>query len=486
VSSPAAAISARRATADVVVQIVARVLNVGLGLIVTALIARQLGATGFGQWSTIFALVQIAGYFADLKLQEVAIREIAAAPEREGEWLGALISLRVALGVPVALAAIVVLAIIARSREMRIAAAIVSVTLATSALSATGVVFRLRVRNDLTMAIVTVNSVAWGAAVVAITSVGGGMIPLAIAFTLCATFTATMLAALARRRAHIRLRGSVARWAPLVRVGAAVGLAGLLTLAYARIDQLIVYELAPHRTDAGLYAGIYRILDTGSFVPGAVMTTLFPLVAAAVPRDMDRARRLVQSALDYLAMVSLPVLAFSLVGAKPLLRFLLGADFVPAAGALPILMGAYVAICWGYVAGNMVIVLGLQRRFIRYAVVGLALNVALNLALVPSYGYRAAAWVTLVTELTVIGLSIRAVLGEMKLRPRLARLARVVAVAALLVAVLLALRSAGAGLAVLVGATAALYPALLVASRALDLAEVRALVAGRSVGGSLL
>jgi O-antigen/teichoic acid export membrane protein len=260
-----------------------------------------------------------------------------------------------------------------------------------------------------------------------------------------------------------------------------VGLAGLLTLAYARIDQLIVYELAPHRADAGLYAGIYRILDTGSFVPGAVMTTLFPLVAAAVPRDMERARRLVQSALDYLAMVSLPVLAFSLVGAKPLLRFLLGPDFVPAAGALPILMGAYVAICWGYVAGNMVIVLGLQRRFIRYAVVGLALNIALNLALVPAYGYRAAAWVTLATELTVIGLSLRAVLREMELRPRLGRLLRVVAVAATLTAVLLALRSAGAGLAVLVAATAALYPPLLVASRALDLAEVRALVAGRTM-----
>ena len=87
---------------------------------------------------------------------------------------------------------------------------------------------------------------------------------------MCSTFTAALLAGLARRRAHISLKGSLARWAPLVRVGAAVGLAGLLTLAYGRIDQLMVYGLAPHRADAGLYAGIYRILDTAGFVPGVV------------------------------------------------------------------------------------------------------------------------------------------------------------------------------------------------------------------------
>ena len=104
-SSPAAVISARRATSDIVIQIVAQVANLGLGLLVTALIARQLGTVGFGEWSTIFAVTLVTGYLADLKLAEVTIREIAADRGREREWLGALLSLRAALGVPVALIA---------------------------------------------------------------------------------------------------------------------------------------------------------------------------------------------------------------------------------------------------------------------------------------------------------------------------------------------------------------------------------------------
>jgi O-antigen/teichoic acid export membrane protein len=262
-----------------------------------------------------------------------------------------------------------------------------------------------------------------------------------------------------------------------MRAGAAVGVAGLLTLAYGRIDQVIVYELAPDPADAGLYGGIYRILESAAFAPGAVMITLFPLLAAAVPDDMARVRSLVQAALDYLAMISLPALAFALAASEPLLRLLLGAEFERAAEALPILIGAYVAICWGYVAGNMVIVLGLQRRFIRYALLGLVFNVALNLALVPQSGYLAAAWVTLATEVLVIGLTLRAVLEAIELRPAIGRLACTVAAAAFLAGTLLGLRSAGAGLAPLIAVTAVLYPALLVGTGVVDLAEVRTLIA---------
>jgi O-antigen/teichoic acid export membrane protein len=479
VSVPAAAVGARRATADVAVQIVARLVNLALGVVVTALIARQLGAAEFGRWSTILAVVQLATYFADLKLQEVAIREIASEPKREGEWLGALISLRAVLGVPAALGAALVLLALADSDDMRVAAVVVSLTLATTALTASSVVFRLRVRNDLNMVVVTVHSLVWGAAVIAITALDGGMIALAIAFALSATaVTGGLQAVLARRHATLRLRGSRARWPLLMRAGAAVGVAGLLTLAYGRIDQVIVYELAPDPADAGLYGGIYRILESAAFVPGAVMITLFPLLAAAVPDDMARVRRLVQVALDHLAMISLPALAFALAASEPLLRLLLGAEFERAAEALPILIGAYVAICWGYVAGNMVIVLGLQRRFIGYALLGLVFNVGLNVALVPEYGYVAAAWVTLATEVLVIGLTLRTVLLAIDLRPALGRLSRIVAVAAVLAGTLYALRSAGAGLAVLAGAAVALYPPLLFLSRAVDLGEVRALLRG--------
>lgn len=476
---PPVEVTARRATLDIAIQIGAQVANLALGLIVTALIARRLGAVGYGQWATIFSLVTIVGYFADLKLQEVTIREITAAPEREAEWLGAMLSLRAALGVPAALVSAVALLVMARSAAMRTAGAIASLTIATGVLTTTSVVFRLHVRNHVTMLVISFNSIAWAAAVIAITATGGGIVPLTVAFVAMSLLTGTLQSLLAVRSAPIEFHHPRRTWPLLVRAGTGVGLAGLLTLAYAKIDQLIVYGLAPHRADAGFYGGVYRILDSAAFVPTAVMTTLFPMIASAVTVDAQRARRLVQTALEWLAVASLPVLAVSVAAARPLVRFLLGHHFVAAAGILPVLMAAYVAICWGYVAGNMVIVLGLQAQFIRYAVIALALNVGLNLALVPTYGYRAAAWVTLVTELAVQGLTFRAVLGEMGMRIELRRVTRTVAACAVLGAVIWALRAAGAGLAILAPAALLLYPPLMIAGRAIDLGELRQIVAAR-------
>src|SRR5581483_1637816 len=105
------------------------------------------------------------------------------------------------------------------------------------------------------------------------------------------------------------------------------------------------------------------------FVPSSVMTTLFPLIAASYPRELGRVRALLQNAGEYLAMASLPALAFTIVAARPIVELLFGGSFAAAAPALPILMGAFVAISFGYLNGNMVVLLRLQRAFFLYAAV---------------------------------------------------------------------------------------------------------------------
>jgi O-antigen/teichoic acid export membrane protein len=467
-------------TADVVVQVVSVVGNAAIGVVVTAILARQLGTVGFGEWSTIFSVVGITGYLANLKMQEVTVREIARAPESESEWLGALISLQALIVVPVAVVTAGVLLIISRNGEMRLAGVIIAASEVAMILSMTGAAFRLRVRNDLAMAVLTFNSLIWGAAVAIVAAAGGAIAAFAAAFTLCTLASGTLTALLARRRASFRLRGSHRQWRALASASFILGLAGLLSLAHAQIDQLLVYELAPHPADAGLYGALNRVLIRAMAVPDAVMTTLFPLIASAVVDDMNRARRLVQTALEYLAMVSLPAFGFTLVAAEPLLRLLYGPSFVSAAGTFPVVMGSFVVSCWGVVSASMVIILGLQRRFVTYVLLGLLLNVGLNLALVPTRGYRAAAWVTVFTETVVIGLSLRAVLGEIQMRIRVARLIRVAAVSAAITVLLFGLRSVDVGLAGLIVAAVVAYPALLIISRTLDRGELQTLLTERS------
>jgi O-antigen/teichoic acid export membrane protein len=147
-------------------------------------------------------------------------------------------------------------------------------------------------------------------------------------------------------------------------------------------------------------------------------------------------------------------------------------SFAPAASALPVLMGAFVSISFGYLVGNMVVILGLQRRYLAYAIVGLIVNVVLNVALIPPFGFRAAASVTLVTEFTVMSLSMRSVLKRLELRPEWDRMRRVAIAAAAMGGAVALAQSGGLPLGVLVALGAALYIGLLFALGAVRPSDV--------------
>src|SRR6185295_20220727 len=102
------------------------------------------------------------------------------------------------------------------------------------------------------------------------------------------------------------------------------------------------------------------------------------------------------------------------------------------------------------VAGNMVVAMDLQRRYIWLAALGLVLNVALNLVLIPEYGIEAAAWVTLGTEMIVVALSTAMVLRRIEMRLSLRRLGLALAAATVAALAVYGLRQAGAGAIVLI------------------------------------
>jgi O-antigen/teichoic acid export membrane protein len=191
--------------------------------------------------------------------------------------------------------------------------------------------------------------------------------------------------------------------------------------------------------------------------------------------DPARVDRVIQSAVDFLLITALPPLAITLAGAEPLAVLLFGEEFRAAAPAFPILMGAFVLISIGYLSGYLVIAYELQRRFVIYAAIALVFNVAGNLLLVPRYGFVAAAWMTLITELLVTVLSVRAVLQRMGRRPTLRRAPLLVAAAVILFLVSLLLREAGLPIAVWIAGGLLAYVVTLFATRALTVSELKAL-----------
>jgi O-antigen/teichoic acid export membrane protein len=472
-------VGSRRVVTDVAVQLGGQVLNIALGIVTTVVIVRALQADRYGEWATILAVIDLFVMVGNLGLETVAVRLAAQEPEREGAWVGAATSLRLLLAVPMVLAFVVVLAVLAADREMLATGLVLSLLFLTTAISTLRIVFRLHVRNHVTVFFTTVNSVLWAGSVIAIAALDGSMVAFAIAFLAITIVVQGALAVVALRTIQVHWRGARELWPKLLGIGISVGIAGTLTFAYGRIDQILVYELASDPDDVGVYAAMYKILDNAGFVPMAVMVTLFPIMAGLYPADPPRLRRMMQMAIDYLTVVALGGLALTIVAAEPIVELLYGPDYVSGATVLTILVAAFIPICIGNVAGNMVVAMDLQRRYIWFAALGLALNVPLNIALIPEFGIEAAAWVTLLTEIIVVSLSLAMVLRRIELRLSVRRIALALLAATLAALAVWGLRQAGSGAVVLVATMTVLYPVLLIAVRAVDLGELRRLLRDR-------
>jgi O-antigen/teichoic acid export membrane protein len=264
--------------------------------------------------------------------------------------------------------------------------------------------------------------------------------------------------------------------AALVRAGIPLGISGVLITAYANIDQVIVFTMAGSRA-AGLYGAAYRVLEQSHFVPLSVLTTMTPIMAASWPRDRARTLRAAGATAELMAIASFGALAVVTVTASGLTRVIFGPGFAAAAPALPVLFGAFVFICFGYLNGNLLTVLGLQRRLLSISLLALLVNVAGNVALVPAVGFMGAAWMTLATEVVVFAASGSLIVRTLQLpRPPLGRIGRTVAAALLTGGALEAAQVAGAPLAALLAAGCVGYPALLFGLGALDREHVRVLL----------
>jgi lipopolysaccharide exporter len=471
----AAGVGRRRVTGDIIAQLGGRLINLALGVVVTVALVRYLGQARYGEWSTLLAVGAIVTAAGAQTLPRVVIPRAAADPENERKWFGAFVFLQSAIAVPGTLIAMTIGLLVATDHEMRVAAIVLSLLVLLNLPSALGAVFQLRVRNDIGTALGIFNSIVWTAGLLIIRSLGGSMEAIAVMFVAASALTGLVTLGLSARWMKFDWQGGKALRSTVAKIAVPVSIFGLSVIAYNALDTLLVFEIKG-AAEAGLYGATYRILDQAGVFPAAIVTTLTPIMAGTYKTNLARTHRLIQAAADSLAIVSFGAIAVALAAGKPLLELLYGPDFAQAAPTLVILMVAFFLIGMGYVYGSLVVMLGIQRMVVKYAVLALVTNVVLNLIFIPIYGYVAAAVITVITEALVLGLTIRVVGPILQFRMKFGLMTRTAIAAGGMALVVWLVRQAGAPVGVLIAVSLTVYPALLLGLRAVDRREMIALV----------
>jgi O-antigen/teichoic acid export membrane protein len=421
---------------------VSRYLVAMLGWAGTVVIARELSASDWGAFSLIFSLLRIVGFLGDLEVSRIVLSSLLDPEEDTGRTLGSYVVLRLLLGVAAYVVAVAVVVAGDYPTPLVLATMVAGVTLVLASASHG---LRLYFESSLWLRPVAVALVVAQAAQLALT--------LALAATGHATLLWFVVPAVlfdvvvlvwellaVRRAVGLRPRVQPRRWAVWLREAVPLAVGWALAEVYFRIDMVLLSRLGSLEA-VGVYAIGYKFADLSGFVAPALLAPAIGLLVRAWPGRPEEFRRVFRHALVVLAALAVGLVIGFAVLATPAIEFFYGARYGDGAWAARALVTGKAVNFFTQLVFVTLVAAGRRRVFPVAMLIGLVVNVGLNLVLIPRSSYNGAAFATVVTELLVLAI-LSVSLGRLhQVSPLpLGSLLRILLAGGLMAAVLLALQ----------------------------------------------
>lgn len=175
----------------------------------------------------------------------------------------------------------------------------------------------------------------------------------------------------------------------------------IFILAYFRIDVVLLDLFTGDKAIVGLYGSIHRIIEMYILVPSILMTTAYPLVSKYLENDREFVDKFIYNILQILIIVSLPLAIIVSLNSYQINYIMYGKEYKEGSQGLIYLIWTVIPLGFDYVLGNLLISIKKQNYCALGVGVGAAVNILLNIILIPKLSFIGASISTLVTE-TVI------------------------------------------------------------------------------------
>ena len=489
----------RRFAKNSLAPILLNLFNRGIDLAFAFIMLRLLGPANAG---TYYYAIVIFGWFdilTNFGLNTLLTREVARDPASAGRYLLNSSILRLGLagaGVPVLIGFLLVRGALDPPLEAAAIPAIVLlyIGLIPNSIS-TGLtaLFYAFEKAEVPAAISTVTAILKATLGLGALLAGFGVIGLAAVSILLNLITLAILAWSARGLAAKRpaagatgraegqrpaldramMRGMLAAGWPLM-------LNHLLATIFFKID-VVILEPLQGTAVVGQYSTAYKWLDALGVVPALFTMALLPIMARLAVEDRAGLKRNYHFAVKLMFGLALPIAIATTFMAYFLITLLGGPRFLPDGAIALQLMVWFIPVGWINSLTNYVLIALDQQKPMRWAfLAGVSFNTIANLVFIPVYGYRAAAIVTILSEVVLLIAFYRLLRRALAPVPWIGLLWRFGAAGLTMAAVLAVLWPVAPVLALIAGAV--VYPAVLVRLRPFtpwERSRIAALLPGR-------
>jgi O-antigen/teichoic acid export membrane protein len=194
-----------------------------------------------------------------------------------------------------------------------------------------------------------------------------------------------------------QLLASLSQLWPLFREAAPLGALSMLALLYFRIDTIFL-SIVAGQSAVGEYGAVYRTSEALLMIATAIASTALPKLSSEFTRARAAAISVYQQYLRIGTVITAAAAALCMLAPGQFMTLLYGDKYRETGPFLALMLLSAVVMAINVLQASALIALDGQWLIARVAAFNLAVNVGLNVLLIPTFGVLGACVSTLLTE----------------------------------------------------------------------------------------
>jgi O-antigen/teichoic acid export membrane protein len=391
-----------------------KLLRIVVGLLVGAWVARYLGPEQYGELAYALAFIAFFQVVANLGLDGLVVRDIAQDRAKAAVILGTTFRLRLAatfLGWVAACGLMVVVR--PGDTTALLLVALIGAGMLFQPADTIDLWFQSQIQSRRTVVAKATAHLLANGAKVGLILVDAPLWTFAVAQSI-ETALAAILLALAYRHFRAdhnwRWNWPVAR--ELLLRSWPLMLSGLSIIIYMRIDQIMLREMVGEK-ELGIYSAALPFSQVWHFLPMTICASVLPTLSRLHAENTEQFYRRLQQLFSFLAWLAIAIVIGMVLIADWIVAGLLGSAYQESAAVLMVHVTTNVFIFLGVAQGQWILSENKTRVAFIQTALGAAVNIAVNLILIPRWGALGAAIAA------VAGQALSAVLSNLLLAPRI-------------------------------------------------------------------
>ena len=379
-----------------------RILRIIISFVVVIYVVRYLGPKDFGLYSYVLSFTWLFVAISTLGLETISVREIVKQPQKKDEIIGTVFTLRILGGIAAIILIGLTLIISHEDIYISILILIASTAFIFQSFSVIEYYFRASVKAKYNAYALSASVVFSSALKIILILIEAPLLYFIAAFTFEYFVLAIGLVAVYKGNKYKILNWKYSKLLArsLLKDSWPLALSGVVVMIYMKIDQVMIKYMIDEEA-VGFYAAAVRLCEAWYFIPVTICNSIFPAIVNSKNVSEEFYSNRLQKLYDLLAWLAIGIAVPVTFLSHEIIYILYGSEFAPAAPVLTIYIWAGVAVFLAVASSQYLVNENLTKLLFLRTLVGMIINVSLNLILIPVYGIVGSAIATLVSYTAV-------------------------------------------------------------------------------------